>query len=301
MKEPTGSRPTVEAAGMEQEFGAPVAMLIAPHKSQEPLDPATADGVPRGPARPRSAHYDREFEAAIVAGHLTIHDAIVRGSRRAQAARLQRRHDLSPEVALQVADNRVPLHAALKGTDREEEALAAPVREVAGPVRSRRVAIGLLFGGAVLAVGLVATRQWAPPVEIDRHIAETMTPVAVDATVAPPAETRASAASPAQIERDELGRATRVSAGHPSSALDAVCRLASSSDTCAWMELRRLDPHHPGHRIGRFTVPSDGGTIHVALIRRDRSSGRWLAGNGLRPLAPGPADGGPLVQLPQVE
>jgi hypothetical protein len=51
------------------------------------------------------------------------------------------------------------------------------------------------------------------------------------------------------------------------------------------MEILQSEPPFPGRRLGRFAVTHSVAQSATILIRRDRRSGRWVAGTGLEPTA----------------
>lgn len=230
--------------------------------------------------------YDRHFETAVADGFLTVREARERGNRRAYADDLEQRYSLPPVVALQVADNRVRLREALEKLDR----LTAPPIRIPKPPRPfpwDRIVGAVAIACVVLALGHHVQRLWSDQVAVGREL-ELASFAAIDRLAAQPAQTlSANPGSGVAVQRDELGRITRVSAGKPASVLETLCRIASGSTSCVWMELEKVEPRQAGRRVGRFVDAIDGITWAV-VIRRDLSSGRWLSGTGLRPIVPVP-------------
>jgi hypothetical protein len=89
--------------------------------------------------------YDHAFVDAIKAGHLTAEQAMQRGNRDAFAKSLVGQHRLPMEQALAVADNRIPLLAAIR-------ARKPKTRINLDPERSRRVSAPLVIAAAVILV-----------------------------------------------------------------------------------------------------------------------------------------------------
>jgi hypothetical protein len=104
----------------------------------------------------------------------------------------------------------------------------------------------------------------------------------------------------ALIERDDRGRITKISAGHPADVVAALC--TGTAGSCDTMEIRQSEPPFPGRRVGRFTVAHPAGRSATLPIRRDRRTGRWVAGTGLAPIAAtDEAGGGELAGADQDE
>jgi hypothetical protein len=236
--------------------------------------------------RPR---YDRNFEPAIREGLLSVQEALRRGNRNAYAEDLSRRYLLSTELALEVTDNRARLFDVLQKTG-QIPGHPAPRKGTDGVVKLQLVT--LLFGSLVLG-GLFGVQQWQRQGDIARRVerASLSAPAPVPAprahTPSAPAavldETRMS------IERDELGRVTKISAGHPADVLAAFCSAARGV-TCVTKEIRPSEPRFPGRRMGYLTVAHTAEDSRVVPIRRDHRSGRWYAGTGLGPIVSDGAD-----------
>ena len=206
---------------------------------------------------------------------------MARGDRNACAAALERRNGLSHELALQVADNRIRLREAM----RRSKPYAEIVRD--GPSTERR-RLGLL--AVVLAAVLVAVflgaRSLDRQAEAGRALEQQSLASLDAARVAekPKTEEPAAATVPTfAVERDPVGKITRVTAGQPDAVVEGLCRTLSPSGSCFQSEIQHTEPRYPGRRIGRF-VGKDLDQPFTVYIQRERSTGRWAVGTGLRPI-----------------
>ena len=254
--------------------------------------PATNDrnsGVERARAAPRRARFDRAFEKTVRAGYLTIPEAVQRGQRDAYAADLQSRFDLSLDLALRVTDGRMRLGNAV-----EERARRRAVAQAGPPVNLRRIA-AILTLVVFVAVFFNASRL-ARLKDVVRKLERTAAAATTQAAVQPDGADSTSSGgeqSRSRVERDADEWVTRVTAAHPAEALATYCAEATPGSRCVSLDIVPVTPSFPGRRLGRFTLYIDGPTWLVP-IRRDRGSGRWVIGTGLRPIVPTvqvPADG----------
>jgi hypothetical protein len=245
----------------------------------------------RAPDGVRRRSYDSAFEPAVAEGLLTVQDAWARGSREAYSIGLQRRYELTPSLALEVADNRLSLHEALEILDRQLSGNLFEFTETDRRALWFWLLAAVVITGAVLFSARYGGQLWEHQVRVAREL-ETRSLSSVSRPVAASAHKQPIVDSPAGLEvrRDADGRVTQVAAGRPGAVLEEICRLASASGSCQWKELQRLQPRHAGHRVGRFAPTRDGDEVWAVRIRRSRSSGRWIAGTGLRPLEPVPDD-----------
>ena len=251
-------------------------------KAREVLADRAPDGV-------RRSSYDTAFEPSVAEGLLTVQDAWARGSREAYSIGLQRRYKLTSALAIDVADNRLSLHEALEILDRQA---SGNLLELTDPNRRERrfwLPVAVVIAGSLLFLGRYGDRLWEHQVRVARELEQRVLisasrPPAASAHKRPIAESTLGL----KVLRDAHGRVTQVSGGRPVAVLEEICRLASASGFCEWKELHQLQPRHAGHRVGRFAPTRDGGEIWVVRIRLNRSSGRWIAGTGLRPLEPVP-------------
>jgi hypothetical protein len=246
----------------------------------------------RSPDGVRRRSYDRAFELAVAEGYLTVQEAWARGSRDAYIARLQRRYELTLDLAQKVADNHLSLMEALELLDCRASGNLPSWMEEPGWLRWQMLPIALLVAGGLFFLGRHSERMWENQIRVGRELERlSLSAAAASPAIFLPRGPVGSATTAPTVQREENGLVTRVSARRPSAVVEEVCRLASTDDSCAWMEVRHIQPrHHPGHRIGRFA--GEAGGIWIVRIRRDRASGDWYAGTGLRPLAPIPEGGG---------
>ena len=257
--------------------------LEAPEE-RETLADRAPDGV-------RRRSYDPAFESAVAEGLLTVQDAWARGSREAYSIGLQRRYELTSSLALDVADNRLSLHEALEILDHQISGNLFELSETNRHSRWFWLAAAVLIAAASLILGRYGNQLWQSQVRVAQELEKR----SLSSISRPPAASAhkqpiAGSAAGLKVLRDADGQVTQISAGRPFAVLEEICRLASATGFCEWKELRQLQPRHAGHRDGRFASTRDGYEIWSVRIRRSRSSGRWIAGTGLRPLEPVPED-----------
>jgi hypothetical protein len=227
------------------------------------------------------SHYDRKFEPAIREGFLSVQEAVRRGNRQAYAEELGRRYFLSADLALEVADNRTRLVDILRRTGQIPGHPASRC-ERRGPARLQLMTLLL---GVLVLTGLFSVQQWQRQGEIARSMERVSlsAPGAAPSEDASPASVAALEDTRMSIERDEQGRITMVSARRPADVLAAFC-TATRGVTCVTKEIRPSEPRFPGRRLGYLTVTNTSDESRILPIRRDRRSGRWVAGNGLGPI-----------------
>ena len=258
------------------------------------ISPPTNSPRPQASEKaPESPRYDQGFEAAIREGHLSAREAILRGNRRAYAESLSLRLGLTIDLALKVADKRIRLYDAVRQMEKVSEK-EGPQDDLDRPIRWQ-LAAWLL--GPLIVAGLLGTYQWQRQQRIGREVEQFSLPtLQPEVTENPGAGAAPTPVEwPARIERDEQGRVTRVSAGHPAAVLTVFCDVATAFGTCGSMELVPTRPPFPGRRLGRITVAPNLQDPVVILIRRDRSSG-WFVGTGLRPIVPALEVESPVVR-----
>jgi hypothetical protein len=229
--------------------------------------------------------YDPEFQPAVTKGFLSPLLAYERGTRKTFAARISERHSISLERAYEVADNRMSLLAAIR-LDRERKdgsAFAAridkPQPERFGPTGA--MTLVLLVVASLCGWNLVSrepahedltTLELPPaPVSVDVGGAHTDTAAALQAATA--------------VHLDDRKIATRVVGPDPRSVLIAVCNAVSPDRRLQLIDVRASFPPSADARLG---IVRDVGSheILVLHVHRDRSSGRWYAGDGENALAP---------------
>ncbi len=238
----------------------------------------------------KQAEYDRDLEPSVREGLLTVGEAIRRGNRRAYTDHLVQRFRLSEDLALRVTDNRARLTDVLRATGRIP---GHPEPRGGIDVPRRLQALTLVLGLFVLSA-LFGLHEWQRQREMGRRLE--VLQMSTSPKAVPPTDSTDAAVpqdSRTSIERDESGRITKVSAGHPTDVLAALCE-ATPLGACDMMEIQPTEPPFAGHRVGRFAVGHVIERSEVLTIRRDRETGRWVAGTGLRPIVTvaeqGPSD-----------
>ena len=236
-------------------------------------------GIP-DTAPAKLAGYDREFEPAVLEGLLTVREAIGRGNRRAYAEHLASRFRLSEALALRITDNRARLTDVLRATGR----IAGHPKAAAGIDAPGRLQALTMVLGLIALSGLFGIQEWQRQREMGRWLEALQMP-ASQAPVLRTGSTNAVAPQNSQtsIERDEWRRVTKVSAGHPSEVLDALCE-PTPLGACGIMEIQPTEPPFPGRRVATFAVIHRVEQSQSIEIRRDRETGRWVAGTGLKPI-----------------
>jgi hypothetical protein len=240
------------------------------------------DWVPsarRTRSAPRSLRYDRTFEPTVRAGYLTAQEAVQRGDREVYIARLESRFQLPHDLALRVTDGRMRLKPAVEECERRRAAT-----RVGRAVNWRPVAAALVL--IVLAAGFFGASRLAHQRQIVRKLENAA--LAGRQSAADAGETAGTGSQgepPGRVERNAQGWVTLVTAGHPADAMSTFCRLATPGAGCASADVLQSTPRFPGRRVGRFTLDDDERTWLIP-IRRERGSGRWAIGTGLRPIAP---------------
>jgi hypothetical protein len=257
----------------------------------DPIDAAVAPDVlpARAPDGMRRRSYDPAFEPAVAQGLLTVQAAWARGGREAYVVGLQHRYELTPTLAYEVADNSLTLLEALDILDRQNDGALPELTGTRSLQYRRLVPLVLVFVGALLFLGQFGERLWNEQGRVARGLEQLSFAVSSRLETSTVGRVLPEArAIRSKVERDEQGRITLVSGRKPSAVVEEICRLASSTGSCAWMEVRPMKPGHPGLRLGRFAAAPDDSERWSVLIRRNRSSGRWFAGTGLKPLQPFP-------------
>jgi len=254
-------------------------------------------------ATPRRAGFDRGFAEVVREGYMTVQEAIARGCRETYALDLQRRFGLTPELAIRVTDNRMRIAAALREMERqrlEKEALR--------PARWHVLVVILLF---IVLAALTGSHRWTRERNIGRELERRSLANGSGATASAgplEAEPEPAPGPPPRIEiaRHDNGWVTRVTASHPEEALASFCATLTHAGTCATMQTGPTLPESAGRRLGWFMLNNASLTTWSVQISRQRGTGRWSVGTGLRPIEPfslgAPADGGtsewPFIPAP---
>lgn len=200
--------------------------------------------------------FDPAFAEAIEAGHLTPDQAMQRGSRQAFAQSLVARHRLPLKRALAVADNRVPLLAAIR-----EKKPRATIN--VDPERKRRSAVPFVIAGAaaMLVIGIFVALTWNPD-------------EAGKAKVRPGSAKTQFATVEVTVNLD--GELIEVSGQNPESVLAAYCESASSGERVP-VGVEATDDDWTG-------LYREDGAYYAVKIRRDSEHGLWVAGDAVEPI-----------------
>ena len=248
-----------------------------------PTEETTA--VPDGSGR--RSKFDRGFEQAVADGCLSSQQAFERGSREALATRIAERHRLQKRLAYAVADNRMPLLAALREQSTAMQPAVVPIFEPRGP---SSVWLKRGLSGAVLALAGVGVWSWmaihgtGEPRD-DLHSLPVWSEPAVGGEGASRAEVlRAST----RVSQDQRGRVTRVEGPDPRSVAIAFCEFVGGERA---FEVFDVVPSVPPESRSRLGIIRDleKRSFHTITILKDRENGRWAAGNGQSPVRPGVA------------
>ena len=300
---PAGRQP--ESPEPEAAVAEPVVAEPLPEEpASGPTEPAPGttpqQGSPDEAAPPRGGsvvpEVDPGFAPAIRAGRLTKIQAIERGNRKLFAARLVQRHGLSRRLAFLVADNRLSLGQARRRNEESRRAKILPT----GVTRVQASLAGAL--ALVAVVALIWHFGWkAQAVERSTvPVATTSEPAATDRSEATPAIShgepttrRERLAASTDARRDEAGELVEVSGPDPSSVLITYCDKVSEGPAMEPIELASMRVGIQDSRLGVFRDPADWDTLQMIRIRRDRQTGRWVAGDGKRPIYVAP-----LPELP---
>lgn len=218
--------------------------------------------------------FDAAFRPAVEAGHLTADEAYRRGKREVYVKRLVERHRLPQELACSVADNRLSLLEALH---RRTPGQAVVIRIEPTPARSSRA---LLICAIVLLTSAVAALHWWQAEEL-----------------APSGRSRVRLGT-AEVYTDDSGRIVRVVGASPDDVLLTFCRQRPPE---ARLRATGVMPAVEEHavRIGVLHPADNPGEVLAIPIREDELTGRWFAGDGLRPLEPKRAPDGALEAIPR--
>ncbi|TDI47702.1 MAG: hypothetical protein E2P01_06510 [Acidobacteria bacterium] len=200
-----------------------------------------------------SVEFDLAFAEAIKAGHLTPVQAMQRGNRQAFAEGLAVRHRLPLKQALAVADNRMPLLAAIRAKKPTGRINVEPER------RWRSAVPFVIAGAAILVIGiffaLTRSPEEAGKAEI-RSDSARIGPTTVEVTV------------------NLDGEPTEVSGQDPESVLAAYCESATSGE---------LVPVGLEASNGDWTgLYREDGTLYALRIRR--SFDLWVVGDAVEPI-----------------
>jgi hypothetical protein len=250
---------------------------------------ATAPAGPRtaGPKEAEQPPYDPGFRRAVRDGTLTAAQATERGNRKRMATRLARANGLSRKLALEVADNRISLPAALRRQAERKASLKGP-RPVRLTPRQRSWVTGILsVAFMLLAVnGVCLWHGYAEEAEAAQGLTETVARQNATTTESPaPEQDRpARTVDPTEVRTDDEGRVLSVAGPNPREVLIRYCRAASLETRLEPVELTSAVPPFPGTRLGIFREHGKPESLLAIRIRRESRSHRWVTGDGSRPI-----------------
>jgi hypothetical protein len=224
-----------------------------------------------------SFDYDPGFRDAVERGYLTPSEAHSRGDRPLYATTLALNHSLDMKTAFLIADNRMQLIEAMQGQiEPELPEHANPETRV---VWSATRTAGAFATVAVMILTLFPARQ---------------TPVANTIVAAPaPSPKAASGAaslSPAlnplaaSFRFDEQGRVTEVSGPDPKIVLAELCAHEQFINNLSPLAVVPAVPASAGARLGLVRDMRDLSATRCVAMHRDMNSGRWVVGDGQRPI-----------------
>jgi hypothetical protein len=249
--------------------------------------PAASTAAPEDPGR--RSKFDRGFEQAVADGCLTPQQAFERGNREALATRFAERHQLQKRLAYAVADNRMPLLAALREQSTSLQPAVVPIFEPSGP---SNVWLKRLLAGATVALAGVGVWGWIMTHGTGEPSDEEMQstgPVWSEPAVGREEASRAKALrASTRVNQDGQGRVTRVEGPDPRSVAIAFCESVGGERV---FEVFDVVPSIPPEIRSRLAIIRDleKRSFHTIKIHKDRQSGRWAAGNGQGPVRPGVA------------
>lgn len=229
---------------------------------------------------------DPGFQKAVARGRLTMEEALRRGDRSAYADNLSRRYDLTMDLALAVADNRITLFQARKN----QEARPTPEKRVATPPaegNGKRLAVVALVAVAIVGLTWGFSQKEVAPRSRSSSTQANQAPATTATTPA------ATAYSSTEILTDSSGRMTKVVGLDARTVLHAYCGSGSDSTFCDPLEIMDTVPPSREVRLGTFHDPDWPDEVRAVSIQRDRFTRRWVAGDGKSPIR--------LTDLPEVQ
>jgi hypothetical protein len=87
---------------------------------------------------------------------------------------------------------------------------------------------------------------------------------------------------------DADGRLTRIDGNSPLGVLEAFCAAEGAENACEPLEILPTRPPRSGVKIGVLRKPWQSDRRYAIWIRRNQQTGKWFAGNGLKPLQADP-------------
>ena len=259
---------------------------------------ATGSGLsgPRPALESDEVEYDPAYGPAIKNGYLTPRQAAERGERRPLATRVAQRHRLPLDLALQVADNRITVYQALT-QKAAREIHTDPNAPIGGAQRLRNV---MLYGVATMIVfglGVHILGVWEEYREMRGAAAATPRIAAAAPFFSTQEQKEAAAVAPPPLtvpQTDSTGQLVGVEGPDPRSVLIAFCSTGRHGQHRSPIEIMPAVPPNPYVRFGIFRNPDQPDAPPRAIrIRKDRESGRWIAGDGRHPVSTDPAPAHP--------
>ena len=254
------AEPIYEAQSDDEDLDLP--------QSDETTDTGTS-------GRPR---YDPAFSEAVEAGYLTQHQAMQRGKRDVLAKNLANRHKLSEANALAVADNRIPLLAAVRKQNAlkvRSDSLTTPVALSQTPASestpaSASVAIAL-FGVLVIALSgmLLSTSTLDSGPRLGSGVS---------------------------IHTDNDGQIVQIEGPDPAAVLAAYC-AADETRSLESIGLVQADAARSTRKLGLLRDKAAPDEPLAIYISKSRVTRRWEAGDGRRPLIAFQAPQGETVEI----
>jgi hypothetical protein len=241
-------------------------------RADNPLEPPP-EPPPIRPATPVTDEkpYDADFSDAVLNGFLTVRQAVERGDRALYASRLATRHGLSMGTALQVADNRIPLEAAM----RRKAAIAAGERHSVKPEAAKPLVSRLGIACAAVVVVVCGAAAWRVASVRGGGDAEPTVAAARPVSSSPRAPVVPQAAT--EIHLDATGRPLAVKAPDPDSVLNAFCGSTTGTVVRAPEKVVRSGEEY----VGYYT---EAGIRYALRIHKEPTG--YSAGTVAEPIRP---------------
>lgn len=227
--------------------------------------------------------YDPDFHPAVLRGTLSPYDARMRGNRRELVRKLVQVMALPPDLAEQVADNRLSIPEARRRKAARAAARPLPPPPEGLPRRSARTALVVSALTGLLALGGYAAVQLneggAGVLASRRPIIRTAPRAVAGPVTTPPA-------LPEAVERttNADGVVVRMEGPDPASILAAYCAAWPAE---ARARALRIDDGHDilGRRRGVFQAGSPGEEqLHAIWMSYNAVTSRWVLGTGRGPV-----------------
>lgn len=142
---------------------------------------------------------------------------------------------------------------------------------------------------AASAIGVHGWSRWTSYVDAARQLDPVAAAPVAEPTAALPvlqsgADVDERPSGRTTVQQDETGRVLEVRGANPEAVLIAFCAAQRDPAPCDPVELATAWPGHSGVRIGIYRGFDDLSRLNAIRIRRDRRSGRWVAGDGTGPV-----------------